>query len=72
MTCGLEFFPVFPIHSPYRYETKSAPHSSYISYYNILKVLTLLKNDDGPPDSKESPYVLGLYRHLTEDLGMRI
>ncbi|KAG5635098.1 hypothetical protein H0H81_012454 [Sphagnurus paluster] len=29
----------------------------------------LLTNDDGPPDHKESPYVLGLYRHLTEDLG---
>ncbi|PPR06888.1 hypothetical protein CVT24_011578 [Panaeolus cyanescens] len=29
----------------------------------------LLTNDDGPPDPKESPYVLGLYRHLTEQLG---
>lgn len=29
----------------------------------------LLTNDDGPPDSVESPYVLGLYRHLTEQLG---
>ncbi|KAF5314055.1 hypothetical protein D9611_006835 [Ephemerocybe angulata] len=29
----------------------------------------LLTNDDGPPDAKESPYVLGLYRYLTEVLG---
>ncbi|KAF5390262.1 hypothetical protein D9757_002918 [Collybiopsis confluens] len=29
----------------------------------------LLTNDDGPPDSKESPYIFGLYNHLTENLG---
>ncbi|KAF9076328.1 sure-like protein [Rhodocollybia butyracea] len=29
----------------------------------------LLTNDDGPPDSKESPYIFGLYKHLTEHLG---
>ncbi|KAF9056188.1 survival protein sure-like phosphatase/nucleotidase [Panaeolus papilionaceus] len=29
----------------------------------------LLTNDDGPPNPKESPYVLGLYRYLTEQLG---
>ncbi|KAF5370202.1 hypothetical protein D9615_010055 [Tricholomella constricta] len=34
----------------------------------MSKPRVLLTNDDGPPDSKESPYVLGLYRHLTEDL----
>ncbi|TFK41135.1 survival protein sure-like phosphatase/nucleotidase [Crucibulum laeve] len=33
------------------------------------KPRVLLTNDDGPPDPKESPYVLGLYRHLTEKLG---
>ncbi|KAJ2927136.1 hypothetical protein H1R20_g9945, partial [Candolleomyces eurysporus] len=25
----------------------------------------LLTNDDGPPDARESPYILGLYRYLT-------
>lgn len=35
----------------------------------MLKPRVLLTNDDGPPDFKESPYVLGLYRHLTEELG---
>ncbi|KAJ3934625.1 MAG: survival protein sure-like phosphatase/nucleotidase [Lentinula lateritia] len=29
----------------------------------------LLTNDDGPPDTKESPYIFGLYKHLTERLG---
>ncbi|KAJ3894945.1 survival protein sure-like phosphatase/nucleotidase [Lentinula edodes] len=29
----------------------------------------LLTNDDGPPDAKESPYIFGLYKHLTERLG---
>ncbi|KIK71010.1 hypothetical protein GYMLUDRAFT_254301 [Collybiopsis luxurians FD-317 M1] len=29
----------------------------------------LLTNDDGPPDPKESPYIFGLYKHLTENLG---
>ncbi|KAF8973946.1 survival protein sure-like phosphatase/nucleotidase [Flammula alnicola] len=33
------------------------------------KPRVLLTNDDGPPDSKESPYILGLYRHLTQHLG---
>ncbi|KAL0951159.1 hypothetical protein HGRIS_007891 [Hohenbuehelia grisea] len=28
----------------------------------------LLTNDDGPP-SRDSPYIFGLYRHLTKDLG---
>ncbi|KAF8168079.1 survival protein sure-like phosphatase/nucleotidase [Crassisporium funariophilum] len=28
----------------------------------------LLTNDDGPPDPKESPYILGLYRYLTQYL----
>ncbi|EAU93004.2 cytoplasm protein [Coprinopsis cinerea okayama7 len=32
----------------------------------------LLTNDDGPPHPKESPYVLGLYRHLTERLGWNV
>ncbi|KAF9453796.1 sure-like protein [Macrolepiota fuliginosa MF-IS2] len=32
----------------------------------------LLTNDDGPPNSKESPYVLGLYRYLTEQLGWNV
>ncbi|GLB36173.1 putative cytoplasm protein [Lyophyllum shimeji] len=35
----------------------------------MSKPRVLLTNDDGPPDFKESPYVLGLYRHLTEELG---
>ncbi|KAJ2920324.1 hypothetical protein MD484_g208, partial [Candolleomyces efflorescens] len=29
----------------------------------------LLTNDDGPPDLRESPYILGLYRYLTGVLG---
>jgi len=29
----------------------------------------LLTNDDGPPDSKDSPYILGFYLHLTKVLG---
>ncbi|KAF8642296.1 hypothetical protein AX16_009566 [Volvariella volvacea WC 439] len=29
----------------------------------------LLTNDDGPPDPKESPYILGLYLYLTRQLG---
>ncbi|KAJ3734879.1 survival protein sure-like phosphatase/nucleotidase [Lentinula guzmanii] len=33
------------------------------------KPTVLLTNDDGPPDSKESPYIFGLYKHLTERLG---
>ncbi|KIM48181.1 hypothetical protein M413DRAFT_223900 [Hebeloma cylindrosporum] len=36
------------------------------------KVRVLLTNDDGPPSSTESPYVLGLYRHLTEHLGTNV
>ncbi|KAI1797873.1 survival protein sure-like phosphatase/nucleotidase [Ganoderma leucocontextum] len=32
------------------------------------KPRVLLTNDDGPP-SHESPYIYGLYRHLTQDLG---
>ncbi|KAE9411130.1 sure-like protein [Gymnopus androsaceus JB14] len=32
----------------------------------------LLTNDDGPPDSKESPYIFGLYKHLTERLGWTV
>ena len=27
------------------------------------------QNDDGPPDTRESPYVLGLYQHLVRQLG---
>jgi len=34
-----------------------------------LKPRVLLTNDDGPPDPKESPYILGLYLHLTQVLG---
>ncbi|KAF8872128.1 survival protein sure-like phosphatase/nucleotidase [Gymnopilus junonius] len=34
-----------------------------------VKPVVLLTNDDGPPDSKESPYILGLYRHLKLHLG---
>ncbi|TFK77077.1 sure-like protein [Pluteus cervinus] len=29
----------------------------------------LLTNDDGPPDRKDSPYVFGLYLHLSQTLG---
>ncbi|KAF9526441.1 survival protein sure-like phosphatase/nucleotidase [Crepidotus variabilis] len=29
----------------------------------------LLTNDDGPPNPKDSPFILGLYRHLTKKLG---
>ncbi|KAF8237832.1 sure-like protein [Tricholoma matsutake] len=32
----------------------------------------LLTNDDGPPDSVESPYVFGFYCHLTEQLGWNV
>ncbi|EKM83862.1 hypothetical protein AGABI1DRAFT_110465 [Agaricus bisporus var. burnettii JB137-S8] len=34
--------------------------------------VVLLTNDDGPPDPLQSPYVLGLYRHLTEQLGWNV
>ncbi|KAF8745549.1 hypothetical protein AX14_006872 [Amanita brunnescens Koide BX004] len=34
-----------------------------------MTVRVLLTNDDGPPDTRESPYVLGLYQHLVRDLG---
>ena len=27
------------------------------------------QNDDGPPDARESPYILGLYHHLVHQLG---
>ncbi|KAI0651833.1 sure-like protein [Trametes meyenii] len=33
-----------------------------------IKPRVLLTNDDGPP-GHESPYIYGLYRHLTQDLG---
>ncbi|KAF9015184.1 survival protein sure-like phosphatase/nucleotidase [Cyathus striatus] len=32
----------------------------------------LLTNDDGPPHPIESPYVLGLYRHLVDQLGWNV
>ncbi|KAG6851045.1 hypothetical protein H0H93_002937 [Arthromyces matolae] len=32
------------------------------------KPRVLLTNDDGPPNPKDSPYVLGLYRYLTEQM----
>ncbi|TRM66341.1 survival protein sure-like phosphatase/nucleotidase [Schizophyllum amplum] len=32
----------------------------------------LLTNDDGPPSAQESPYVFGLYKHLTHDLGFDV
>ncbi|ESK88895.1 cytoplasm protein [Moniliophthora roreri MCA 2997] len=32
----------------------------------------LLTNDDGPPDSRESPYVFGLYKYLTKELGWNV
>jgi len=35
-----------------------------------LNLLDFSKNDDGPPDPKDSPYVLGLYLHLKDQLGM--
>ncbi|KAH9486911.1 putative tubulin--tyrosine ligase PBY1 [Psilocybe cubensis] len=34
-----------------------------------IKPRVLLTNDDGPPNTTESPYIMGLYRHLTEHLG---
>jgi len=35
-----------------------------------LNLLDFSKNDDGPPNSKDSPYVLGLYLHLKDQLGI--
>ncbi|TBU65049.1 survival protein sure-like phosphatase/nucleotidase [Dichomitus squalens] len=35
---------------------------------SATKPRVLLTNDDGPP-GHESPYIYGLYRHLTQDLG---
>ncbi|KAF9270241.1 sure-like protein [Marasmius fiardii PR-910] len=32
----------------------------------------LLTNDDGPPDPSESPYVFGLYRYLSRNLGWNV
>ncbi|KAF8626537.1 hypothetical protein AX15_004840 [Amanita polypyramis BW_CC] len=37
-----------------------------------MNVNVLLTNDDGPPNPHESPYVLGLYQHLTKDLGWNV
>ncbi|KAF8898716.1 survival protein sure-like phosphatase/nucleotidase [Infundibulicybe gibba] len=37
-----------------------------------MPLTVLLTNDDGPPDSAESPYVLGLYRYLTSVLGWNV
>ncbi|KDR85012.1 hypothetical protein GALMADRAFT_233573 [Galerina marginata CBS 339.88] len=39
------------------------------TWMSSAKPRVLLTNDDGPPDPKESPYILGLYRHLTQHLG---
>ncbi|THV04928.1 cytoplasm protein, partial [Dendrothele bispora CBS 962.96] len=30
------------------------------------------QNDDGPPDHKESPYIFGLYKYLTQQLGWNV
>ncbi|KAJ3797093.1 hypothetical protein GGU11DRAFT_97537 [Lentinula aff. detonsa] len=43
--------------------------SLFPSMSTNAKPTVLLTNDDGPPDSKESPYIFGLYKHLTERLG---
>ncbi|KAK0506101.1 survival protein sure-like phosphatase/nucleotidase [Armillaria luteobubalina] len=32
----------------------------------------LLTNDDGPPNLRDSPYVFGLYQHLTQILGWNV
>ncbi|KAK0198440.1 hypothetical protein F5146DRAFT_1019650 [Armillaria mellea] len=32
----------------------------------------LLTNDDGPPNPRDSPYVFGLYQHLTQTLGWNV
>ncbi|KAK0208340.1 survival protein sure-like phosphatase/nucleotidase [Desarmillaria ectypa] len=32
----------------------------------------LLTNDDGPPNARDSPYVFGLYQHLTQTLGWNV
>ncbi|KAJ3761879.1 survival protein sure-like phosphatase/nucleotidase [Lentinula raphanica] len=39
---------------------------------NSSRPTVLLTNDDGPPDPKESPYIFGLYKHLTEHLGWNV
>jgi hypothetical protein len=38
--------------------------------WSLTTMRVLLTNDDGPPDSKQSPYVYGLYKLLTTRLGM--
>ncbi|EIM87883.1 sure-like protein [Stereum hirsutum FP-91666 SS1] len=35
------------------------------------KLRVLLTNDDGPP-GPDSPYIYGLYKHLTQDLGWKV
>ncbi|KAL1719503.1 survival protein sure-like phosphatase/nucleotidase [Schizophyllum commune] len=38
----------------------------------ITRRRRIASNDDGPPSSHESPYVFGLYKHLTNDLGFNV
>ncbi len=40
-----------------------------VSNLPLTDLLDFPKNDDGPPDPKDSPYVLGLYLHLKDQLG---
>ena len=55
-------------------KAESAPDCKYIRPFRcdddppIDLRLASYKNDDGPP-GHESPYIYGLYRHLTQDLG---
>ena len=57
--------------SPYALRTAaSLTDCIYVLFQLLPVVLTTLdsfQNDDGPP-GPESPYIYGLYKHLTEDL----
>ncbi len=41
----------------------------YSGFTQLTECGVHFKNDDGPP-GHESPYIYGLYRHLTQDLGI--
>jgi hypothetical protein len=44
------------------------PYETTIILFGI-QPLTNTKNDDGPPNPIESPYIFGLYQILTQQLG---
>jgi hypothetical protein len=57
-----------PLHHQ-RIQGSSSLYVAIISYSHSLTSNVDIQNDDGPPDVRESPYILGLYRYLTGVLG---